>query len=165
MRVWMSPPQSAPCLDDTTIALCRGGSRGVNRTGWCCPFGGESTEGWDGSASSPWRASASCGKTCGSVEGHDASASWSLTIMESRFPILPFANPACGGREGQTQLLVHGRDRCLLESSCSIALINPVHTGILTDCRRCRVGGCSSSLVDGGGSSQRQLSYAWRSNF
>lgn len=41
--------------------------RKFNRTGWCCPFGGESIGEWDDSASSPWRASASCGKTCGSV--------------------------------------------------------------------------------------------------
>lgn len=43
------------------------GRRVLHRTGWCCPFGDESIEGWGGSASSPWRASAWCGKTCGSV--------------------------------------------------------------------------------------------------
>lgn len=39
----------------------------VKRTGWCCQFGGESTEAQGGSASGPWQASAWYGKTCGSV--------------------------------------------------------------------------------------------------
>lgn len=42
--------------------------RAVRRTGWCCLSADESIAGSGGSASAPWRASASCGKTCGSVD-------------------------------------------------------------------------------------------------
>jgi hypothetical protein len=41
--------------------------KGIKRTGWCCQFGGESTEAQGGSASAPWQASAWFGKTCGSI--------------------------------------------------------------------------------------------------
>lgn len=46
----------------------RRSEKGIKRTGWCCQFGGESTEAQGGSASAPWQASAWFGKTCGSVE-------------------------------------------------------------------------------------------------
>jgi hypothetical protein len=52
--------------------------KGVKRTGWCCQFGGESTEAQGGSASAPWQASAWFGKTCGSVGEESVSdrVSW-----------------------------------------------------------------------------------------
>ena len=79
------------------------------RTGWYCQCVGGSIEGWGDSASGLWRASASCGRTCGTaltlgqwkVERTRRRHSFSLTGMLRNF--LSFADDAsygtyrCGG--------------------------------------------------------------------
>lgn len=65
---------------------------------WCYRCEGESIGEWGGSASAPWRASASCGKTCGSVSRGILSAlcSWLIVFLVCLSITLPdFVDDVC----------------------------------------------------------------------
>lgn len=79
-------------------AFLRGTEGRVYRTEWCYRCEGESIGEWGGSASAPWRASASCGKTCGSVSRGILSAlcSWLIVFLVCLSITLPdFVDDVC----------------------------------------------------------------------
>jgi len=104
--------KSAPCSESTTHSQSTTstnksfqGSGERRLTGWCCQYGVESTEEWGGSASGLSRASAWCGRTCGTVLGvlvmdilcereKDEQALWWFAVA----PILSWRSRADSGK-------------------------------------------------------------------